>query len=39
MENRFDIEKEAEYEVVDFSDMSEIEEVVCAGIGGTVCGC
>lgn len=34
----FDISKTEEVEVIDF-DMEEIEEVICAGIGGTVCGC
>lgn len=34
---KFDITKS--FEVVDFSDMKDLEEVICAGIGGTVCGC
>lgn len=34
----FNITKVEEVEVVDF-EMEEIEEVICAGVGGTVCGC
>lgn len=36
--SEFNITKVDEVEVVDF-DMEAIEEVICAGIGGTVCGC
>jgi len=39
MMNKFDITKVENYEIVDFSDMEAIEEVICAGIGGTICGC
>lgn len=39
MDIKFDITKEQNLEIVDFSDLEQIDEVICAGIGGTVCGC
>jgi hypothetical protein len=37
--HEFDITKSQEIEIVDFADMEDLEEVICAGIGGTICGC
>jgi hypothetical protein len=40
---KFDITKtenfKENFEVVEFNDLNDLEEVICAGIGGTVCGC
>lgn len=43
MDKKFNINKPEglveDFEVVEFNDMNDLEEVICAGIGGTVCGC